>query len=127
MLALIITLVPTVNAESYISDDTVVISSQYHDLFNNYFDGKSSYQYFPYNCDIGYSRTCYFGIDKNGNYLKVYYIRFGTSYEQKIETGKDENFSVSGNNIIKKDVDYTYTILILSVFVLVFLLFLRMW
>lgn len=127
MLALIIILVPTANAQSYVADDSVVISSQYHDLFNNYFDGKLSYQYFPYECDSLYSRTCYYGIDSEGNYLNVYYIRSDNSYEQRIEVGKDENFSVTGSNVIKKDVNTEQVELMAMTFFILTVVLLWMW
>lgn len=122
MSALIITLVPMVShAQSYVTNDNVVISSQYHDLFNNYFLGDKSYQYFPYECDSGsYSRTCYYGIDSDFNYLNVTYTRNGANYETFIEKGIDENFSVSGNNIIFKPVSYNYVILYSIAFIIGF-------
>lgn len=109
MLALTI----NVKAISYITDDSIVISSQFHDLFNNYFDGSRSYQYFPYTCNYeNYDRTCYYGIDSDNNYLKITYSslnNYSSSY--KIETGVDENFAVTGSNIVKKSVDPLYIIL----------------
>lgn len=117
--------VPSVNAQSYVADDNYTINSQYHDLFNNYFDGSKSYQYFPYKCNYGnsYYRECYFGIDSAGNYLKVDYIYENNSYTTNYTTGIDEAFSVSGNNIFKKGVStqriYLYAIVF---FILVFLI-----
>lgn len=101
MLVLLITLVPTisVNAKSYVADDTVTIPSQYHDVFNNYFKEYQKYTYFPYECNTNYSRTCYFGIDSKGNYLDISFKSSGSSYELQYTTGVDEDFSVSGVNI----------------------------
>lgn len=106
-------LITNVKATSYVADDSVVISSQYHDLFNNYFDGSRSYQYFPYSCNYdNYSRTCYYGIDSDNNYMKITYSSSGSySSSYKIETGVDENFSVTGSNIIKKPVAPLYIII----------------
>lgn len=114
MLVLITMLVPTinVNAVTYTADDSVIISSQYHDFFNNYFDGKTGYLYFPYSCsNTDYNRTCYYGIDNNGKYVKIMYVGSGYTYSQKIETGIDKNFQVNGLNVIHKDVKPIYTII----------------
>ena len=114
MLVLTIMLVPTIKpkATSYIADDSVTMSSQYHDFFNNYFDGSKSYTYFPYSCyyNNNYNRTCYFGIDSENNYIKIYYNGDSYSTSQVMEKGVDENFSVTGNNVFKKDVDNSYKI-----------------
>lgn len=101
MLVLGIILVPTisVNAKSYVADDTVTIPSQYHDVFNNYFKEYQKYTYFPYECNTNYSRTCYFGIDSGGNYLDISYKNSGGSYELQYTTGIDEDFSVTGANV----------------------------
>jgi len=120
MLALIITLVPTISfAQSYTADDSYTLNSQYHDLFNNYFDGIFSYQYFPYKCNYGSynNRECFYGIDSNGNYLKIDYVQNGSSYEVRYTTGVDNNFSVSGVNVFKKGIDPIYILLFLSCFV----------
>ena len=101
MLVLGIILVPTisVNAKSYVADDSVTISSQYHDVFNNYFKEYEQYTYFPYECHANYSRTCYFGINSKGNYLDISYKIVGNSYELQYKTGVDEDFSVTGVNV----------------------------
>lgn len=101
MLVLGIILAPTinVNAKSYIADDTVTIPSQYHDVFNNYFKEYQKYTYFPYECNTNYSRTCYFGIDSQGNYLDISYKNYGNSYELQYTKGVDEDFSVTGVNV----------------------------
>lgn len=105
--------VDKVNAISYTADDTTSISSQYHDIFNNYFSGKNSYKYFTYKCTYGTSeRNCYMGIDSKGNYLKIVYDYTNyNNYHIVYEKGKDENFSVSGVNIYEKSVDNNYIIL----------------
>ncbi len=108
MLVLLITVVTTTNvyATSYVADDTSSISSQYHDIFNNYFSKSVSYQYFSYKCHYGNSdRNCYFGIDNDGNFLRIVYQANGNSYIQKYEKGVDEDFSVSGVNVFRKEID----------------------
>lgn len=129
MSALLITLVlitsPSVNAQSYVADDNYSISTQYHDIFNNYFDGSKSYQYFPYKCNYGnsYYRECYFGIDSDGNYLKIDYKYENNNYTTNYSTGVDESFSVSGNNIFKKGVStervYLYAIVFCALILLI--------
>lgn len=89
-----------VNAKAYVSDDSTTVSSQYHEVFKNYFSEDLKYIYFPYSCSFGnYSRTCYFGIDEYGNYLNISYASSGNSYELKYTSGIDEDFSVTGSNI----------------------------
>lgn len=119
MLVLTIMLVPTIShAQSYIADDSYTLTSQYHDLFNNYFDGKLSYTYFPYNCNYGTynNRECYFGIDSEGNYLKIDYVQNGNSYETRYTTGIDHDFSVTGSNIIEKSPSFEYQFLLAFIF-----------
>lgn len=103
MLVLIITLVLTTNtvsAKSYVADDSVSITSQYHDIFNNYFNESIKYTYFPYECEgSSYNRTCYFGIDENGKYLNISYLPSGNNYILNYSNGIDEEFSVSGSNV----------------------------
>lgn len=121
MLGLIITLAPTVDAKSYVSDDSTVINAQYHELFNNYFSGENSYLYFPYKCKINnYDRVCYFGIDSKGNYLNVGYIASGNSYVTSITSGVDSSFDVSGNNVVRKGVKGVEIIKIFLIFLGVF-------
>ena len=113
MLVLTIMLVPIIKtkATSYVADDRVTIPSQYHDFFNNYFNGSKSYTYFPYSCySSNYNRTCYFGIDSENNYINITYNGDNYNYNQVIEKGVDNNFSVTGNNVFKKDVDNSYKI-----------------
>lgn len=121
MLVLTITLVPTIKSKavSYTADDSVIISSQYHDFFNNYFNGKKSYTYFPYSCyNSNYNRTCYYGIDSDNNYIKITYNGDGYNYNQVIEKGVDESFSVTGNNVIKKEVNSIYILVYGIAFIL---------
>lgn len=108
MLALTIS---DVNAKEYVADDNYSITSQYHDIFNNYFGEDKEYLYFPYSCLNNYSRECYFGIDKDGNYLDISYIQSGTSYVVNYSTGIDENFSVIGNNVFRKKISPITTLL----------------
>lgn len=118
MLVLIITLVPTIsNAQTYTSNDEVIISTQYHELFNNYFDGSNSYLYFPYTCRYNnYDRTCYMGIDSKGKFLKVEYVANGSSYTNRIKEGVDEEFSVSGANVVRKGVNNSEVIKYILIF-----------
>lgn len=99
MLALTIMLVPTikVKADTYTTKDSVVVSSQYYDFFESKFGEDKEYKFFPYNCSSGSNnnRTCYYGIDKEFNYIKIYY----NDSELDIETGIDENFQLIGNNV----------------------------
>lgn len=109
-----------VSAKEYVADDNYNVTSQYHDIFNNYFDGKKSYLYFPYSCDTGsYSRECYFGIDEDGNYLDINYVSNGSSYEVNYSTGIDEEFSVTGNNVFRKDVSEGTVIAYALIFTLI--------
>lgn len=120
-MALIIILVPiTSYAQTYTSNDETIISSQYHELFNNYFDGSKSYLYFPYSCRVNnYDRVCYMGIDSEGHFLKVEYVAHGGSYSIKVKEGVDEDFSVNGSNVIRKDVSNSEVIKYLLVFAFV--------
>lgn len=109
MLVLMLTLVPTIsNAQSYVAEDTV-LNSNIHDYFNNYFNGNRSYQYFGYSCG---DRTCYYGIDSDNNYVNITYTNTsGYSYDYLITTGIDENFSVSGTSVFKKEIKDSRAIL----------------
>lgn len=129
MLVLTTMLVPTISAKAttYTADDSVIISSQYHDFFNNYFDGKTGYLYFPYSCASSeYNRTCYYGINNKNEYVKITYVGSGYSYTQKIETGIDENFAVNGVNVIHKDVKPIYTIITALAFAIIIYIVLLM-
>lgn len=117
-----------VNAQSYVSDDNYIISSNYHDFFRHYFGEDKSYQYFSYRCsNDSYNRNCYYGIDSDNNYIKIEYEDTGNySYNQKITTGVDENFSVSGNAIFKQGISQSKFTNIIFIFVTCFIIFLLM-
>ena len=119
MLVLIITLVITtsVSAEEYTASDDYTISSQYHDVFNNYFNDSKSYLYFSYDCYYGDTlRHCYYGIDEENNYLKIDYQTSGYNYVVNYTSGIDEEFSVNGINIYRHQVNVDYSILYLLCF-----------
>lgn len=104
-------LVPTISkAQSYTAEDAM-LSSNVHDYFNNYFSGNKSYQYFGYACG---DRTCYYGIDSDFNYVNITYTSSSTgySYDYLITTGVDEDFSVSGSNVFKKEIKDSRVILV---------------
>ncbi len=117
-----------VNAQSYVADDNYIISSNYHDFFRHYFGEDKSYQYFSYRCsNDSYNRNCYYGIDSDNNYIKIEYEDTGNySYNQKITTGVDENFSVSGNAIFKQGISQSKFTNIIFIFVTCFIIFLLM-
>lgn len=102
MLVLTIMLVPTikVNATTYTSKDDIIISSNYYDFFKVNFGEDKSYKFFAYNCygSSSYQRTCYYGIDKDFNYVN---IKYDTSNNLEIIKGTDTNFNVNGSNIIE--------------------------
>lgn len=109
-MVLAIILVPTVShAQSYTASNTI-LGSNIHDYFNNYFNGSNSYQYFAYACG---DRTCYYGIDSENNYVNITYetSSSGYSYNYVISTGVDNNFSVSGANVFKKEINDSKVIL----------------
>lgn len=112
-----LTITNTVNAKSYIADDTTVISSQYVDMFQNYFGDDISYQYFTYKCDYGTSiRNCYYAIDNSYNYINVTYTSSSSyGYNTKIETGVDQDFSVEGL-VFKVHQSYVFIILVVLCF-----------
>lgn len=115
MLALVtISLVITKNvyAESYTTNNTI-ISSNYHDFFKTHFRG-TKYKYFPYDCNkqSSYYRTCYFGIDSEGNYLKIAY---NDSNDLEVTKGIDHNFILNGVNYFEVD-EYSYLTLYLKTF-----------
>ena len=115
MLALLtISLVITKNvyAESYTTNNTIM-SSNYHDFFKTHFRG-TKYKYFSYDCNkqSSYYRTCYYGIDSEGNYLKIAY---DNNNELEITKGIDNNFSLSGVNYFEVD-DFNNLTLYLKTF-----------
>lgn len=103
-----------VNAVTYTANDNATMSTQYHDLFNNYFDSKKSYQYFQYSCVFGNTtRQCYYGIDSDFNYLMIDYYQSSTNvWTIRYSKGIDKNFAVNGINVFKKSVDNTYILTI---------------
>lgn len=126
VLAIILALTTnTCYAASYTADDTYVIPTQYHDLFNNYFNNSSSYKYFSYKCDYGnYSRHCYYGIDNDNNYLKIDYVSSNNSYDVQFTQGVDQEFSVIGVNVYEhevKDTKVTNVILVFALCLYVFI------
>lgn len=107
MLALVIislVIANNVYAESYTTNNTI-ISSNYHDFFKTHFRG-TKYKYFSYDCNIqsSYYRTCYYGIDSEGNYLKIAY---NDNNELEVTKGIDNNFTLNGVNYFEVD-DYNY-------------------
>lgn len=124
LVLVIISLIITNNvyADSYTTNNTIV-SSQYHDFFQLHFK-NTEYKYFPYNCNLtssSYYRTCYMGIDKDGNYIKISY---NNNNELEITKGIDNNFSLNGDNYFEiKDVNYQFIISILiCIFLLIFMI-----
>lgn len=118
LVLVIISLIITNNvyADSYTTNNTI-ISTQYHDFFQLHFK-NTEYKYFPYNCNLtssSYYRTCYMGIDKDGNYIKISY----NNNELEITRGIDNNFSLTGDNYFEiHDVDYQFCITILVCIIL---------
>lgn len=114
VLATILVPITSVHAVSYVAEDTL-LNSNVHDYFNNYFNGSKSYQYFGYACG---DRTCYYGIDSDNNYVNITYTNTsGYSYDYLITTGVDNNFSVSGSNVFKKDINDSRVILMSLAFI----------
>lgn len=121
-MVLITILVPTISvkAVSYTSDDSVLIGSNIHDYFNNYFGENTSYKYFPYVCG---DRTCYYGINSKNEYVKITYTSTsGYSYDYDITTGIDENFSVTGTNVFTKEVGNSRILIVSLAFIFTFLI-----
>lgn len=121
MLALLITLVPitNVNASTYTSKDNIVIDTKYYEFFKAQFGEDKSYKFFAYDCEYNnYNRTCYYGIDKDNNYVDISYT--SSSYSDLIiKKGTDTNFSVTGSNIIEVKPSVNYQMLYAIVFFLV--------
>lgn len=122
MLALLtISLVITKNvyAESYTTNNTIM-SSNYHDFFKTHFRG-TKYKYFSYDCfrQSSYYRTCYYGIDSEGNYLKIAY---DNSDSLVVSSGIDNNFSLNGINYFEVD-DFNYSNLYLKTFLFLICVF----
>ena len=72
MLVLSIMLVPTVKADTYTTKDDIVIDTKYYEFFKAKFGEDTGYKFFAYDCtrsNYSYTATCYYGIDKNNNYI----------------------------------------------------------
>ncbi len=124
MLVLVIILLPTikVNASSYVAKDDIIIDSKYYKFFSSHFGDDNSYQFFAYNCNYGSStRTCYYGIDSNNNYVKIDY-NYSDIYNNSlnISKGVDNDFSVTGDNIIHISPSKTSILVYCAVFCFVF-------
>lgn len=124
MLALAIILLPIikVNASSYVAKNDIIIDTKYYDFFKNQFGDDNTYQFFAYNCIYGSSnRTCYYGIDNNNNYVKIDYKYIDNyNYSLNISKGVDNDFSVSGDNIINVRPSKTSILVYCVVFIFVF-------
>lgn len=102
-----------VNAQSYTTNNSLV-SDNIYNTFYHYFGPTKEFKYFSYSCNYGnYTRDCYYAIDTDNNYFNIYYVSDGSySYSQRIATGVDNNFSLSGDNYYIKKVDTDYIILV---------------
>lgn len=123
---LIISLVITndVYADLYTTNNTIM-SSNYHDFFKTHFRG-TKYKYFPYDCNrqSSYYRTCYYGIDSEGNYLKIAY---NDNNELEVTKGVDNNFSLSGINYFEVD-DFNYlSLYVKTILFIICLIFIVKW
>lgn len=102
MLVLTIILVPitSVSADTYTSKDNTIIGSNYYDFYKAQFGEDKYYKFFAYDCygSGTYNRTCYYGIDRDFNYVQ---IKYNSNNEMEIVKGVDEDFSVTGTNIIE--------------------------
>ena len=126
MLVLVIILLPITkaNASSYVSKDDIIIDTKYYEFFNSQFGDDNSYQFFAYNCNYGSStRTCYYGIDINNNYVKIDYNYTDIyNYSLNISKGVDNDFSVTGYNIINVSPSKSSMLIYCVVFTFVFYL-----
>ena len=124
MLVLVIILLPItkVYASSYVAKDDIIIDLKYYEFFNSQFGEDNTYQFFAYNCIYGNSnRTCYYGIDIKNNYVKIDYNYFDSyNYSLNISKGVDNDFSVTGDNIIHISPSKTSTLTYCVVFIFVF-------
>ena len=124
MLVSVIILLPTikVNASSYVAKNDIIIDLKYYEFFRTHFGEDNTYQFFAYNCVYGSSnRTCYYGIDVNNNYVKIDY-KYTDSYNYylNISKGVDNDFSVTGDNIINISPSKTSMLVYCVVFIFVF-------
>ena len=124
MLVLVIILLPIikVNASSYVAKNDIIIDTKYYDFFKNQFGDDNTYQFFAYNCIYGNSnRTCYYGIDSNKNFVKIDYDYTDIyNYTLNISKGIDNDFSVSGDNIIHVSPSKISILVYCVVFIFVF-------
>lgn len=123
-MVLVIILLPItkVNASSYVSKNDIIIDTKYYDFFKNQFGDDNTYQFFAYNCIHGSSnRTCYYGIDTKNNYVKIDYKYIDNyNYSLNISKGVDNDFSVTGDNIINVSPSKTSILVNCVVFIFVF-------
>lgn len=121
MSVLAIMLVPTTKASAltYTAKDNIIIDTKYYEFFKAQFGKDKSYKFFAYDCEYNnYNRTCYYGIDKDFNYIDISYT--SNSYSDLIiKKGTDTNFSVSGVNVIEVQPDTNLTILYAITFFIV--------
>ena len=130
MLVLVIILLPItkVNASSYVAKNDIIIDLKYYEFFRTHFGEDNTYQFFAYNCTYGSSnRTCYYGIDINNNYVKIDYKYIDNfNYSLNISKGVDNDFSVSGDNIIyvipSKTSMLTYCVVFFFVFYIIYIM-----
>lgn len=130
MLVLVIILLPTikVNATSYVAKNDIVIDLKYYEFFNRQFGDDNTYQFFAYDCIYSSSkRTCYYGIDINNNYVKIDYdYTDNYNYTLNISKGVDNDFSVTGDNIINvspsKTSILTYGLVFIFVFYVIYIM-----
>lgn len=124
MLVLVIILLPITNvyASSYVAKNDIIIDTKYYDFFNSQFGDDNSYQFFAYNCNYGDSyKTCYYGIDTKNNFVKVdYKYTDNYHYSLNVSKGIDNDFSVTGDNIIYISPSKTSILVYCVVFVFVF-------
>lgn len=128
MLVLVITLVPIVKAETYTAKNDIIIDTKYYEFFKYQFGEDNNYRFFAYDCAYSnYNRTCYYGIDKKNNFVKIDYSNSGNSYQINITKGIDNNFKVNGTNVIEIKPSYisilTYGIAFLFIIWIVLALF----
>lgn len=124
MSVLVIILLPitNVNASSYVAKNDIIIDTKYYDFFKNQFGDDNTYQFFAYNCIYGNSnKTCYYGIDINNNYVKIDYKYIDIyDYTLNISKGVDNDFSVTGDNVINISPSKTSMLIYCVVFIFVF-------
>lgn len=124
MSVLVIILLPIikVNASSYVAKNDIIIDLKYYGFFRTYFGEDNTYQFFAYDCNYGSSnRTCYYGIDINNNYVKIDYKYIDIyDYTLNISKGVDNDFSVTGDNVINISPSKTSMLIYCVVFIFVF-------